>query len=142
MTTVPVESSFIIFHIPCQVQFHICLGFLNPISACPESIPVFFLGQSSLLPPFFSPQFDHQTFLSHVSLLPPLLDFLWLGMESTYSLRKVSLKSCQLCSVPMPLRTASQGIPYNNSLNSQKLAPLRFRALTLLFTWPQDYRLN
>jgi len=62
-----------------------------------------------------------------------MLNFFYWMMESCCALRRVSLKSCQLCSVPMPLRTVSQGIPSSNSLSSLKFALLKFRVLTLLF---------
>ena len=48
--------------------------------------------------------------LSHDSSLFPLLSFLCWGVESSCAPRKVSLKSCQLCSIPVSLRTVSQVI--------------------------------
>jgi len=63
---------------------------------------------------FFSLTFTGRSLLSHADILPPLLDFLCWGMESSCALRKVSLKSCQFCFVPMSLRTVSQGISSNN----------------------------
>ncbi|XP_040511138.1 uncharacterized protein LOC121108185 [Gallus gallus] len=65
--------------------------------------------------------------------LPPLLNFFCWGMESRCGLRRVSLKSCQLCSVPMPLRTVSQWIPLSSSLSSNKFALLKHWVLALLF---------
>jgi len=61
LTCVLVES-LLVFNIPHQVQFHLCLGFPNPISASLDSIPVFFLGDTpslllSVLALLF-PQFD------------------------------------------------------------------------------------
>ena len=50
LTYVPVESVLFVFNIPCQVQFHLCLGFHNPISACLDRMPPFFSGDSSLFP--------------------------------------------------------------------------------------------
>ena len=70
-----------------------------------------------------------------------LLDFCW-GMESHCALRRVSLKSCQLCSVPMPLRTVSQGIPLSSSLSSQKFALLKHRVLALLFARPTFFKIT
>jgi len=39
LTTVPVES-LILFHLPCQVQFHQCCGFPDPISTYLERHPL------------------------------------------------------------------------------------------------------
>lgn len=33
LTKIPAESLFVIFHIPCQIQSHLCLGFPDRISA-------------------------------------------------------------------------------------------------------------
>ena len=49
----PLEP-LVIFHISHQVQFHLCLGFPDPISASLDGNPVFSLGHMSLLP-LFSP---------------------------------------------------------------------------------------
>lgn len=47
-----------------QVQFHLCLDFSSLLSASPDSIPVFSLGDMSLFPqlvqPLFFPQFGQQ----------------------------------------------------------------------------------
>ncbi|KAK4816215.1 hypothetical protein QYF61_013453, partial [Mycteria americana] len=51
------------------------------------------------------------TLLSHASLLPSLPNFLHVGIESSCTLRKMSLKSWQLCSFPMFLKAVSQGHP-------------------------------
>ena len=61
LTCVLVES-LLVFNIPHQVQFHLCLGFPNPISACLDSIPVFFPGDTTLF------------LLSVLALLFPPLD--------------------------------------------------------------------
>ncbi|KAK4806919.1 LOW QUALITY PROTEIN: hypothetical protein QYF61_012640 [Mycteria americana] len=45
-----------------------------------------------------------RSLLSHAGLLPSLPDFLHMGIESSCVLRKMSLKSCQLCSAPLSLR--------------------------------------
>ncbi|KAK4823598.1 hypothetical protein QYF61_003798 [Mycteria americana] len=47
--------------------------------------------------------------LSHARLLPSFPDFLHLGIESSCTLWKASLKTCQLCSAPLSLRAVSQG---------------------------------
>lgn len=49
------------------------------------------------------------------------------------ALRKVHLKSCQVCSVSLSRRTVPQGMPSNNSLTRWKFVPLKFRALILLY---------
>ena len=58
------ESFLVIFYILCQVHFHLQLGFPDPISACPDGIPVFCLGHTFLLPHpvifFLIPQFNWQ----------------------------------------------------------------------------------
>lgn len=118
------RESLVIFHILCQIQFHMCSGFPDRINACPDSIPIFFSGHPSLLPLLtlllLIPQF-HQQVLAQLclrSFLSPLLDFLWCGMESFSVLRKLFLKSFQLRFVPVFLRTVSEGISCNNTLNS------------------------
>ncbi|KAK4828851.1 hypothetical protein QYF61_000908, partial [Mycteria americana] len=65
--------------------------------------------------------------LSHAGLFPSLPDFLHLGTESSCALWKASLKTCQLCSPPLSLRTISQGVLLTNSLKSWKFAFLKFR---------------
>ena len=128
---------YLVFNISHQVQFHLCLGFPNPISVYLESTPVFFQGDVSLfsLPvlALLLPQFDQQVL---AEFLLPLPAFLFWGMESSYALRKASLKSSQLCSTPLSLRTASQEISLNNSLNQAKFSLLNFRVLTPLFAMP------
>ncbi|KAK4829426.1 hypothetical protein QYF61_004301 [Mycteria americana] len=42
--------------------------------------------------------------LSHAGLLPSFADFLHLGIKSSCTLWKASLKICQLCSAPLSLR--------------------------------------
>ena len=37
-----VSKEFFILYFSCQVQFHLCLGFPDPIYRCMDSIPVFF----------------------------------------------------------------------------------------------------
>ncbi|XP_048788476.1 uncharacterized protein LOC125687389 [Lagopus muta] len=61
---VPVEGFLIVFHVPCQVQFCLRLGFPDPTSASPDGIPVLFPGDTALFPelvhPFLRPQFSQQ----------------------------------------------------------------------------------
>ncbi|KAK4810548.1 hypothetical protein QYF61_004511 [Mycteria americana] len=52
---------------------------------------------------------SRRSLLSHAGLLPSLPDFLHMRTESSCTLRKTSLKSCQLCSAPLSLRAVSQG---------------------------------
>ena len=49
LASVPVEC-LIVFHIPRQVQFYLRLGFPDPTSASPDSIPVLFPGDTPLFP--------------------------------------------------------------------------------------------
>lgn len=49
LTNIPVEFLLVILCIPRQLQFHVCLGFPDPITAHSDSIPVF-TGNMSLLP--------------------------------------------------------------------------------------------
>jgi len=74
--------------------------------------------------------------LGHAGLFPSLPDFLHLGIESSCALWNTSLKTCQLCSVPLSLRTVSQGVLLTISLKSWKFALLKFRVLTMLFVIP------
>lgn len=62
--------------------------------------------------------------------------FLNIRMEGSCSLRKVSLKSCQLLSATLSLRTVFQGILPTNSLSSWNSTLPKFRVLTLLFARP------
>ena len=68
--------------------------------------------------------------------LPPLPAFLLRGSESSCTLRRASLKTSRLCSTSLSLRTASQEIWANNSLNSLKFALPKFWVLTPLFARP------
>lgn len=72
LTNVPVEL-LVIFHILLQVKLHLYLDFSDPISACPESVPVFFPGNSSLfpLPVLLFSLSDHQV-LAQPCLFPAL----------------------------------------------------------------------
>lgn len=70
---------------------------------------------------FFFLNLISTSLLSHAVFLPLLLVILCWGMESCFAFRKVSLKSFQFCSVPMSIRTDSQRIWSNNSLNNKKL---------------------
>lgn len=140
LTNVLLESLLVIIHIPHQVQFDLCYCFCDPTSACMDSIPIFFSGH----PIFLSTactclSYPSRSLLSHASFLPPPLDFLCQGMESSCAFRKVSLKSCQLCSIPKSLRTAFQGIPSSNLLNRWKFTFLNISVLTLLFARPTSF---
>lgn len=76
--------------------------------------------------------------LKPVLVFPAMLVFCLLYLIS-YTVRwrvLVSFKSWKLYSVPVSLRTVSQGIPFSNSLSSWKLTLLKFRVLTLLIARP------
>jgi len=75
----------------------------------------------------FSLSLSCRSLHSHAGCLPPPLNFCW-GTESSYVLRRVSLKSCQNCSVTVPSRIFSQGIPHSSSLSSQNFALMKFRS--------------
>ncbi|KAK4806258.1 hypothetical protein QYF61_013402 [Mycteria americana] len=60
-----------------------------------------------------------RSLLSRAGLLPSLPDFLHVGIDSFCALRKISLKSCQLCSAPLSLRAVSQGVP--STIRSPKI---------------------
>ena len=70
--------------------------------------------------------------LGHASFLPPLPAFSFRGTESSCTLRRALLKS-SLSSTSLSLRTASQRILANNSLNSLKFTIPNYRVLTPLF---------
>lgn len=76
LTSVPVESLTGIFHIPYQVQFHLFLGFPDPISAHPDTCillkPLCFhcIDFSSL-----SLSLTSRSLLIHAGFLPPLLSY-------------------------------------------------------------------
>ena len=68
--------------IPDQVRFHLCLGFLSPMSTCPDGIPVFLLGHTSLLSLpacFLIPQFKQQAFVQPCWFPASSTSFLMLG---------------------------------------------------------------
>ena len=79
------------FCISCQIQFYLCLAFPDTISACPDSIPVFFPGFHCLYTFFFSLSLTSKPLLNHASLLPPLLDFLWRGIGCSCATRPFGL---------------------------------------------------
>jgi len=68
---------------------------------------------------FFALSLPTRYLLSHTYFLPPLPAFFFRGTERTCALRKASMKSIQLSSTSLSLRTASQEI-LANSLNSLK----------------------
>lgn len=78
-SSVPSES---ILWISCQIQFYPCPAFSHMISACPDSIPVFFPGFHYLYIFFFSLSLTSRPLVNHASFLPPL-DFLCWEMESS-----------------------------------------------------------
>ena len=146
LTNVSKKSCLVIFQSPLQVQFHLHFGFPDPIvypcvdtsGQCPYILPsppipasttYTFPSFSSVWPAFLCPA-------KPVSCLLCLIFFLCWVMESSCTLRKVYLKSCQLCLTPTSLRTASQGISSNNSLKSWNFVLLKFRVLTPLFARP------
>ena len=143
---VPVEPLLVIFHIPRQVQLHLRLGFLilslhtqtTALYSSQDTQPCFHL---LYLSPF-SLSLSCRSLHSHGSRLPPLLDSFCWGIESHCALRRVSLKSCQLCSAPMPLWTVSQGIPLSSSLSSWKFALLKHKVLALLFARPTFFKIT
>lgn len=73
--------------------------------------------------------------LSDAGLLLSLSDFLHIGIESSFTLRKMPLKSWQLYSAPLFWRTVFQGDPSTHSLNKWKFV-LKFSDLTVLFICP------
>ena len=91
------ESLLVVFHVSHQVQFHLCLGLLDPIPAHPNSISILFLSHPSMLPllilfSFFSFSMISRSLLSHASSLPCQLDFLFWGTENSCTLRRASFK--------------------------------------------------
>lgn len=81
LTNVFVDS-LAILHIPCKVQFRPCLGFLDSVSTCLDSISVLFSGHVSLLPlplrSLFLSQFGQQA-LVQLCRVSCLLNFLCRG---------------------------------------------------------------
>ena len=101
-----------------------------------------FLLPFTSLAKFSSLGFSCRSLHSHDNHLPPLLNFFCWGTENHCTLKRVSLKSCQLCSVPTLLRTVSQGIPLSSSLSSRKFALLKHRVLALLFARPAFFKIR
>lgn len=130
----------VIFHIPCQVQFYQHLGFPVLSTACSDDISVFFPDHVSPLPLpvhfLCIPQLTSRFLVSHTGFLPPLFDFLYMGMETTWALRKLSLKFYHLYFVLLSLKTAFHVISSNNFSNSWKFPLLNFRVLSLFFVRP------
>lgn len=107
----------------------------------------FFPGYMFLVPLpmkfFLTCYFDQETLLRHAGLLPSFPDLLNLGTENSCALRKLPLKSCQLCSTSLSVRAISQSVLSTNSLNNLKFILIKFRVLNLLFIWPiQDYEFH
>lgn len=110
LANVPVKV--LILYIPCQTRFRLCLSFPHSIlyiwvSSLYSSqdthfcfLPVHFLALH---------YFDQVILTEPCCLLSSLSDFLHVGIENFCTLRKTSLKSCQLCSALLFLRAVSQG---------------------------------
>lgn len=113
-SSLPVSSDHFICRIPsCYLSY----PSLSSISALVFLIPLLHPWIASL----YSSQATHSYFhcpytslfslslISHDCFLPPFHDVLWWRMENSCAFRKVSLKSCQLCSVSTSLQTVSRG---------------------------------
>jgi len=131
-------KTFLLFFVSLAKLSSSCaLAFLTPslhnqaasLYSSQEASPCFHCLCSS----FFFLSMTSISCLSHAGLFPSLPDFLHLGIESSCSLWNTSLKTCELCSVPLSLRTVSQGVLLTISLKSWKFALLKFRVLTMLF---------
>ena len=116
------------------------LAFLMSFLHVQMTSHVFFPGCMSWLPLpvhfHLFPQSDQQVLAQLCQSPKPSTWFFMLGMENSFALRKVSLKSCQLCSIAMSWRTVSHGIPSNYALNTLMFASLKFRVLTPRFVRP------
>lgn len=146
---VPIEPllnpSLLFFSLLVKFSSVGALAFLIPsphAQTAPLFLPRPYISTSTVCTfPSYLLSLTSMSFLRHASFLPSLLDFFCWVSESSYALRKEFLKSCRLCSVPVSLRTVSQGIPSSNSLNKQKWSLLQFRVLTLLFARPTFLRI-
>ncbi|KAK4826321.1 hypothetical protein QYF61_007406 [Mycteria americana] len=108
------EKPFLLFFASLAKFSSSCaLAFLTPslhnqaasLYSSQDTCPCFHCLCSSFLP--FS--LTSRSQLIHARLLPSFPDFLHLGIESSCTLWKASLKICQLCSAPLSLRAVSQG---------------------------------
>jgi len=91
---------------------------------------------------FLSLSLTSKPLLNHAGFLPPLTGFWNMEMESSFDLRRMSLKSCQLYFTLLSIKAAFRGIPSNNSLSSWKFTLLRFRVVTLLFARPVAFKIT
>ena len=95
LRNIPAES-LVNFHIPCQVHFYLCLCFLLVISACPDSIPLFFPGHVTLLPlpvhVLLFPQFDQHILAQPCCFLASSSCYLMLGDGELFCFQKGILK--------------------------------------------------
>lgn len=105
---VPVEA-FHVLCIPFQDQFQLGLCLPDPIPTLPSSMSVLLSRYLSLLPKavLFPLKFEQQVLVRHAVLLPSFPVFLHLGMKSSCTLRKVSLKICQVYSISLSLSALS-----------------------------------
>lgn len=73
--------------------------------------------------------------LNHTSLLSSFLNFVHMNIKSSCIPWKTSLSVCQLCSAPLSQKVVSQRVLLTDSLNNWNYTFVKFRMLTLLFTW-------
>lgn len=91
--------TLVILCVPCQAQFHLCLGFTYPVTTHPNHIPVLSPSHLSLFHWlcifFFLVNLRSMFLLNRAVFWPALQDFLHIMMASSCALRKVALKCCQ-----------------------------------------------
>ena len=98
------KSLLVIFHNPCQNQFHLCLDFPDLSAACLNSISVFFSSHPPLLPLsvhfLLFPQFKLQVLAQPCQFPASSARFLILDDGELSSLQKIVLKEfpAWLCS--------------------------------------------
>lgn len=94
--------------IPLFLSLHLLLGLPHPIFTHLTSVPILFPGYLFLLHclciSFLPFSFSSRSWLSCDGLLPSFSDFLYLGIESSYALWKMSFKISWVSSAPLPLR--------------------------------------
>lgn len=100
---------------PLFLSLHLLLGLSHPIFPHLSSVPILFSGHLFLLHylciSFLPFSFSTRSQFSHDGLLPSFPDFLYLGIESSYALWKMSFKISQISSVPLPLRAVFHRAP-------------------------------
>ena len=121
------------FSHPSPVQFHLCLGFLDPISAHLDNIPIFFPSHLFLLPLpvhfFLLPQFNQKILVQFYCFLVSSDWFDMLGNgEHLCSLKKLPA----LFHTCVPRDSFPGDLQSDNSSDGQKFTLLKFRVLTLL----------